>query len=139
MIEKCMMILAASAILMGCSSKVTFGINMGRVQETREGIETAIADPARRAEMQAVVDAYIAEAEAIADEVKALRTEIVRKNRDYDTTRWELEELYNEIEQQLERLVATAAEHAAEMRTLCSEEEWEQIFGHDGDMLNFTY
>ena len=66
-----------AAGLTGCSSKVTFGINRGRVDETREGIETVIADPARRAKMQAIVDVYVAEAEEITEEVKALRAEIV--------------------------------------------------------------
>lgn len=128
-----------AAGLTGCSSKVTFGINRGRVDETREGIETVIADPARRAKMQAIVDVYVAEAEEITEEVKALRAEIVEKNRDYDTTRGELQALYDEIEGHLDRLVAAAAEHGEELRKLCSEDEWEEIFDHDGDILNFKY
>lgn len=127
-----------AAGLAGCSSKVTFGINRGRVDETREGIETVIADPERRAKMQVIVDGYVAEAEEIIAEVKALRAEIVEKNRDYDTTREELQALYDEIEGRLDRLVAVAAEYAAEMRQRCSEDEWEEIFGHD-DLLNFKY
>ena len=128
-----------AAVLIGCSSKVTFGINRGRVHETRQGIEAVIAEPERRAEMQAIVDAYIAEAEAITEEVKILRAEIVEKNRDYDTTRGELQAVYDEIEGKLDRLVATAAEHAAQLRSLCSEKEWEEIFDHDDDMMNFKY
>jgi uncharacterized coiled-coil DUF342 family protein len=89
--------------------------------------------------MQAIVDAYIAEADAIAEEVKILRAEIVEKNRDYDTTRAELQAVYDEIEGKLDRLVATAAEHAAQLRSLCSEEEWEKIFDHDDSLLNFKY
>jgi hypothetical protein len=128
-----------AAGLAGCSSKVTFGLNMGRVSETREGIETVITDPDRRAQMQAVVDAYITEAEAIAEEVRILRADIVEKNRDYSTSRGELEALYDEIGEQLNELIAAAAEHGAELRKLCSEDEWEKIFDHDDNLLNFTY
>jgi len=128
-----------AAGLIGCSSKVTFGINRGRVHDTKQGIETVIAEPERRAQMQAIVDAYIAEAEAITEEVKTLRADIVEKNRDYDTTRQELQALYDEIEGKLDRLVAIAAEHGAELRSLCSEEEWEEIFDHDDALLNFKY
>lgn len=126
-----------AAGLTGCSSKVTFGINRGQVHDTKQGIETVIAEPERRAQMQAIVDAYIAEAEAITEEVKTLRAEIVEKNRDYDTTRGELQALYDDIAEQLDRLVATAAEHAEQLRSLCSEEEWEEIFDHDEALLNF--
>jgi hypothetical protein len=128
-----------AAGLTGCSSKVTFGLNIGRVAETREEIDKVIAEPERRAKLQAIVDSYVAEAERITEEVKAIRLKIVEKNRDYDTTREELEALYGEIAGKLDQLVAAAAEHSAEMRTLCSKEEWEKIFDHDDDLLNFTY
>jgi len=125
--------------LAGCSSKVTFGINRGRVDETRKGIETVIADPERRAKIQAIVDSYVADAEIITEEIITLRADIVEKNRDYDTTREELEALYDELEGQLDRLIEAAAEHGAELRKLCSEDEWEEIFDHGDDMLNFKY
>ena len=85
-----LMAVILAAGLSGCSSKVTFGLNIGRVAETREEIDRVIAEPERRAKMQAIVDAYVAEAERITEEVKAIRQEIVAKNRDYDTTRAEL-------------------------------------------------
>ena len=125
--------------LTSCSSKATFGLNWGRVEESRASIDKVIAEPERRAEVHAVVDAYVADAGKIADEVKAIRMEIVEKNREYDTTREELQALYDQIESKLDQLVATAAEHGAELRKHCSKAEWEEIFDHDDDMVNFKY
>ena len=94
--------------LTSCSSKATFGLNWGRVDETRMGIDQLIAEPERRVAMHAVVDAYATEAKEIMAEIKADREKIVEKNRDYDTSREELQALYDHIHHKLDQLIALA-------------------------------
>lgn len=125
--------------LTGCSSKATFGLNWGRVDETRKGIDELVADPDRRAAMHAIIDTYVAEAKALSEEVKTIRAEIVEKNRDYDTTRADLESLYEALAQRLDDLLNLITERSMEMKELCTEEEWIEIFDHKDDLVNFTY
>lgn len=133
------LVMACAALLAGCSSKVTFGLNMGRVKETRSEIERVIPEKERQVEMQAIVDAYVADAGAIAEEAKALREKVVELNRDYDTPRAEMQAVYDELNGKVEQLIAAAAKHGAELRKLCTKEEWEEIFDHSDDMVNFNY
>lgn len=125
--------------LTGCSSKATFGLNWGRVDDTRQGIDELVADPERSAAMHAVVDGYATEAKEIMAEIKADREEIVEKNRNYDTTREELQELYDHIHNKLDQLIALARDRSMEMRQLCSEEEWNEIFEDNDEFMNFEF
>lgn len=138
-IVKVLMIGLVGSCLFGCSSKVTFGLNRGRVKESRSRIDKVIAEPERRAEIHAVVDSYVAAAGKLADEVKAIRQQIVEKNQDYDATREELQKLYDQLGDNLDQLVDSARDHSMELRKLCSEEEWEEIFDNDDDIVNFKY
>lgn len=136
---KVLMIGLVGSCLLGCSSKVTFGLNMGRVEKTRSSIDELIQDPVRRGEMHAVVDSYTSKAEALSVDVKTIRQEIVEKNRDFDTTRAELQDLYDQLNDKLDQLLDLARDHSMKLRAMCSEEEWEDIFDHEDDLMNFTY
>jgi hypothetical protein len=130
-------LVVVSACLLGCSSKGTFGMNWGRVDETRSGIEKVIAEPDRRVALYAVIDSYVAKAGTLTDEVTVIRTDIVEKNRDYDTTREDLQKQYDELAEKLDDLLDLARDHGEQLRTLCSEEEWEEIFDHSDKLMNF--
>lgn len=139
---KLLWMLAAALLLAGlygCKSKDVFGLNLERVDETRAVIQSEIPDAKRAADMLAVVDAYEADAKAIINDVKATRVEIVEANRKYDTTREDLQKLYDQLSEKLAALAESAKQNSLKLRTLCSEEEWEDIFDHDDRMLNFTY
>ena len=130
----------ALASLMGCkSSEKSFGLNPERLDKTHAAIQSEIPDAERRQAMLAVVAEFEVEAQSISDEVKALRAEIVEANRDYDTTREQLQKLYDGLGVQLGRLGNATKEHSLKLRTLCSEAEWEEIFDHDDDAVEFKF
>lgn len=134
-----MFILVGLLCLAGCRSKVPFGLNWDRVEETRSSINEIIVEPERRANMQGVLDSYTAQAGKIMEEVKTIRKQIVEKNRDYDTTRAELQALYDQLNAQLDQLMIVARDQSLELKTFCSKAEWEQIFDHAEDLVNLTY
>ena len=122
-----------------CSSKVTFGLNWSRLEKTRESIEDIIDDPGRRASMLAVIDAYKKDAEQITEEITVIRREIVEINRDYDTTREGLQALYDQLADRLDQMIVLARDLSMEMRTICSEAEWERIFRQKENWIIFPY
>ena len=134
-------VLVVSAGLMGCKSAAdkSLGLNPERLDKTRTAIRAEIPDVERRQAMLDGIAAYEVEVQAIFDEVKALRAKIAEVNRDYDTTRGQLQELYDEIGIQLERLGNSVKTHSLKLRKLCSEAEWDKIFKHDGDAVNFKF
>ena len=130
----------ALASLTGCkSTEKSLGLNPERLDKTRAAIASEIPDAERQQAMLAVIADFEKEALAISDEVTALRAKIVEANRDYDTTREQLQKLYDGLGTQLERLGSTTKEYSLKLRTLCSEEEWEAVFAHDDDAVNFKF
>jgi hypothetical protein len=75
----------------------------------------------------------------IGAEVTALRLQIVEANRDYDTTRADLELLYGELGKRAERLVATVKEHSLDLRMHCSESEWAKLADTKTQTLGFSF
>lgn len=134
----CLML--AIAGLTSCkSTEKSFGLSSERLDKTRAAIQTEIPDAERRQAMLDGVAAYEMEVQAIFDEVKALRAKIAEVNRDYDTTREQLQKLYDEIGLQLERLGDSVKTHSLKLRKLCSEAEWDRIFDHDDDAVVFKF
>ena len=133
-------VLLVSAGLMGCkSAEKSFGLSLERLDKTRAAIQSEIPDVERRQALLDGIAAYEVEVQAVFDEMKALRAKIAEANRDYDTTREQLQELYDEIGIQLERLGNSVKTHSLKLRKLCSEAEWDRIFEHDGDAVNFKF
>ena len=133
----CLMLLLA--VLPGCKSKVAFGLNTGRVDKTRGAIEKTIDEPERRTAILELINRLEQEAKTISDEAIAIRARIAEANRDYDTTREELEALYDELGHLLQQQADFAKQLSMEARTLCSEEEWEKIMSHRTEAINFTF
>ena len=125
--------------LTGCQSKVAFGINTGRVDKTRSAIEKTIDEPERRAAILELINRFEQEAKIANDETIAIRAQIIEANRDYDTTREDLEKLYDELEVLLQRQADTAKRISMDARKLCSEEEWKKIAAHRTEVINFKF
>ncbi|MCK5675675.1 MAG: hypothetical protein KAH99_01515 [Verrucomicrobia bacterium] len=133
----CLMLLIGLA---GCkSTKKSFGLSPERLDKTRAVIQSEIPDVERRQALLDGIAAYEVEVQAIFDETKALRAKIAEENRDYDTPREQLQELYDEIGVQLERLGDSVKTHSLKLRKLCSEAEWNRIFAHDDDAVIFKF
>jgi len=132
-------VMLISVGLVGCKSKDSFGLNPERIDKTRAAIRSEIPDSERRQAMLAVVDSFDVEAQKIIGEVKAIRLQIVEANRDYDTTRDQLQQMYDEIGVQQGRLGKAVKEHSLKLRTLCSETEWDEIFAHGDKAFEFKY
>jgi len=132
-------VLLISSGLAGCKSKDSLGLNPERVDKTRAAIQAEIPDAERRHAMLAVVDSFQADVQKPLKEVKAIRLQIVEANRDYDTTREQLQQLYDELGILLDRQGKSVKEHSLKLRTLCSEAEWDEIFDHDDKAIEFKY
>ncbi len=126
--------------LAGCqSTEDSFGLNPDRVDKTRAAIQLEIPDAERRQALLTVVDSFQADVHKILEEAKAIRVQIVEANRDYDTPREQLQQLYDELGIQQDRLVRSVKEHGLKLRTHCSEAEWDEIFAHDDKAFEFKY
>ncbi len=124
----------------GCKSgKKTFGLNPERVDETRHVILSAIQEPDRRMAMLSIVDSMQAEVKAVEADVLELRQKIVEENRDYDTTREELEALYAELGSHLETLTDSVTKHSLQLRGHCSKGEWKKITSHETEAIHFEF
>ena len=127
------------ALITGCKSTDSTGLNPERVDEARAIIESTIEEPERRTTMMAIVDSMEIQVTGIGAEVTELRLQIVEANQDYDTTRADLELLYAELGKRAERLVATVKEHSLELRGHCSESEWAQLTNTKTQTLEFRF
>lgn len=133
-------VLLVTAGLMGCkSAETSFGLNPERLDKTRAAILAEIPEVERRQSMLAVVDLFDVETQKIAEDIKGIRQRIVEANRSYDTTREQLQQMYDELGAQLDRLGQTTKEHSLKLRALCSKAEWEAVFAHDDDAVNFNF
>lgn len=130
----------ALAGLTSCkSAEKTLGLNPERLDKTRAAIQVEIPDAERRQAMLEVVDSFQADVRKITEEVKAIRLRIVEANRDYDTPREQLQQLYAELGSQLDRLGNAVKEYSLKLRTLCFEAEWDELFAHDNKAFEFKY
>ena len=127
------------ALITGCKSTDSTGLNPERVDETRAVIESIIEEPDRRMTMLAVVDSMENKVTDIGAEVTDIRLQIVEANQDYDTTRGDLEVLYTELGKRAERLVATVKKHSLELRMHCSETEWAQLTDTKTQTFDFSF
>jgi hypothetical protein len=117
-------------VLAGCKSKDAEVLTWTPNEETHQHIESVIANLERRNAMLAIMDSFNAEMESIADAVKVQREKILMANAKYDTTREELQRMYDELNAKVGQLGDAAKTHSFELRTHCSEAEWEKIFTH---------
>ncbi len=130
----------ALAGLTSCkSAEKTLGLNPERLDKTRAAIRAEIPDAERRQAMLEVVDSFQADVRKITEEVKAIRLRIVEANRDYDTPREQLQQLYDELGTQMDRLGDTVKAYSLKLRGLCSEAEWDGIFDRDDKAFGFNY
>lgn len=125
--------------LPGCRSKVAIGVNRGRVQTTRSSIEALQTDPERREAMLAVVESFEQSVLAIENEAQETRRQIIELNRDYDTTREELEQLYARLGALMKELGEVVKVNGLAMRELCSEEEWKRIATDKSALIEFSF
>ena len=116
--------------IVGCRSDDVSGPSWENLDTTRKNITRKIDDPQRAEQLLALVDAHEIKVAAITDEVELIRQELERKNRDYTSSRAELQALYDKLYAKLDQVLATIRDDSLEMKQLCSEEEWQGIFAH---------
>lgn len=133
-------VLLISGGLAGCKSgEETSGLNLERVDESRHAILSTVPEPERRMAMLAIVDSMQAELKAVGADVLRLRQKIVEENRDYDTTRDDLEALYAQLGSQLETLTDSVTKHSLQLREHCSKSEWKKITSHETEAFQFKF
>lgn len=126
-------------VISGCKSPPDPGLNTARVDKTRGSIEKAIDDPERQGAILKIVNEFEQEAKQISEEAIAVRGQIVETNRAYETTREDLQKLYDELNSLLLQLGDSAKQHGMEARKICTEDEWAEITSHRTDVFNFTF
>lgn len=132
---------ALMLLLIGCTSNEprSLGMDPEKVEETREAIQSVVPDTVRATKMVAVLDEFAAEAKSLAQDAEAIQQKIVEANRDYATTRAQLEELYNDRVQVTQQLGDCIRDHSLRLRALCSEDEWNRIIDEIGDDVEFNF
>lgn len=138
---KCKMIVIVASLMLfsGCRSKVGFGINRGQIKDTGSVIETVISEPERQAALLKIVENYKQDAGEIEKEAIELRLQIVELNRNYDTTREELDARYSRLAELTKQLGDTVKKYSMQARALCSEDEWKRIAPKKNDPFNFEF
>ena len=116
--------------LAGCKSDDHLESLEGNPEKTRENIVKEVDDPERVEQLLALVDTHEEKVAAIKEEVTVIREELARKNRDFNTSRSELQALYEQLYAKLDILLAAIRDDSMQMKQLCSEEEWDAIFTH---------
>jgi septal ring factor EnvC (AmiA/AmiB activator) len=116
--------------IVGCRSDDVSGPTWENLETTRKNIAREIDDPQRAEQLLALVDSHEIKVAAITDEVELIRQELERKNRDFTSSRAELQTLYDQLYAKLDQVLATIRDDSLEMKQLCSEEEWQGIFAH---------
>lgn len=132
-------LLLAFGGVVGCKSNDTFGVNTNRVETTRSAIESIIPESDRREVMLAIVVSFEKSVMAIETEALDVREQIIEANRDYDTTREELEVLYARLGELVVELGDTAKVNSLALRELCSEEEWKRIADDKSVLVEFKF
>lgn len=132
-------LLLVSGLMAGCKSPSGFGINETRQEKTRNAILREVASPERQNKLLAVVNAFQQECQSIGDRTVSLRTQISEANRNYGTSRTELESLYSNLGELTVQFGETVKTRSLEFRALCSQDEWEQIASHKTEAVHFTF
>jgi hypothetical protein len=125
----CLLLLAG---LWGCRSASPEKFIADQQEETRAAIRSVVKDPQRSAAMLAVVDVFQADVKTIAADTAEIRKRIAAAQADYDTSRAEMQKLYDELGVQVDRLCGSAKRHSTELRRQCSEVEWNAIMERQG-------
>jgi hypothetical protein len=138
---KCKLIFLAVSLMSfsGCRSKVAFGVNQGQIKDTRSEIESIIPEPERQEALLKIVEGYKANIVVIEKEAIELRQQVIELNRDYDTSREELELRYARLAELTEQFGNTVKVYSMKARTLCSEEEWKRIAPKKSEPFNFEF
>lgn len=118
----------------GCKTAVTpQALVAENVDATRATIRSEIKDPERRTAMLAVVEAFDKDMQAIGQEARGLREKITAAEADYDTPRAQLQDLYDGLGRQLQRVCDTAQEHSLALRRQCSAAEWKILLARQNE------
>ena len=123
----------------GCSSKMTFGINRGQIQETQSVIDETIPEAERREALQAIIASYQTQVLEIEAEALELRQQIHALNRDFDAPREELEVRYDRLGELTAACGQVVKQHSLEAKALCTDEEWEEIAPEHIDPFRFSF
>lgn len=116
--------------IVGCRSDEVSGPTWENLETTRKNIAREIDDPQRAEQLLALVDSHEIKVAVITDEVELIRQELERKNRDFTSSRAELQALYDQLYAKIDQVLATIRDDSLEMKQQCSEEEWQGIFAH---------
>ena len=125
----CLLLMAG---LWGCKSASPEQFVTDQQEETRAAIRSVVKDPQRSGAMLAVVDVFQADVKTIAADTAEIRKRIAAAQADYDTSRAEMQKLYDELGVQVDRLCGSAKRHSMELRRQCSEVEWNAIMERQG-------
>ena len=89
--------------------------------------------------MLAIVDSLQREVKKVESKALAVRDRLTETNRNYDTSRPELEKLYDKLGELTVQLGNSAKTHSLELRALCSQDEWSTIASHKTEAIHFTF
>lgn len=129
--KRLVLLVAATAILLtSCGGKEAVApvdVEKQAFEDLRAEVREAIEDPARQAQVLAVVDALSADLATLRESISRRNSQVRLLNADYDTPRAEfesfLDHIYSEVKSNQQRVTASHRE----LLSATTAEEWTQL------------
>ena len=109
-------LLLSLALLPACKSLTPMQATQLSKDDTYELIVDSITDPAKADQLLALLNSYEAELVVIYDERVALNKELVELNKNYDTTRDEMQKVYDTINDKTQAIARLTAKLHTDMQ-----------------------
>lgn len=123
-------LLLAGLALAGCKSMSPAQATRTAMDETRAQVTASVADPTKAERMQTLINALEADLEAYAEIRDAHNRALAEANADYDTSREDMQSLYDTFNQDARGMLEKLTGTHLELKALATEAEWAAISGH---------
>ena len=126
-------------LLVGCSSPETpkATVNDARIKDVKERINKHVKDADRATAMHAIVNELRAGLENYQISINAKRNALIQANRNYATTRQELEEIYDSMNGEIVEMMTYAQDAHFRLKQLATETEWNGVAGGRKKLFGF--
>ena len=121
------LLLAICASGVGCRSLSQAESTQSALDGTRELIREHIAEPARADQMLAIVDQLDTDLDAYVVTRTGIDEALALKNADYDTSRADMQALYDSRNREYRAVVIKLSEASMALSKLATPEEWEAV------------
>ena len=124
--KSAMLFAAIACAFAGCGGKDTIApieVEKQAFEDLRTVIRGAIDDPAREAEAIALVDLLVDDLDNLREKISARRKRVRQLNADYDTTRAEFEDFFDQVDKEIQSNKRQVSERQRELLSVTTPDE----------------